>query len=68
MTAERVTRPPAAARDNGELRRELARARAKSRSPGSRPAPASASPERPDRVAQAERIRTMLSDPCSRNP
>ena len=66
MTAERVTRPQSGARDNSELRRELARARAKSRPPNSRPAPAS--PERPDRMARAERIRTMLSDPCSRNP
>ena len=66
MTAERVTVLQVAARENSELRRELARARAKNRPPGSRPAPASS--ERPDRVDRTEWIRIMLSDPCSRNP
>jgi hypothetical protein len=66
MTAQRMTELRPAARENSELRRELARARANSRPPGSRPAPASS--ERPGRVDRTEWIRIMLSDPCSRNP
>lgn len=66
MTAERVTVLQAAARENSELRRELARARAKRRPSSSRPAPAT--PERPDRMDRAEWIRIMLRDPHSRNP
>jgi hypothetical protein len=66
MTAERMTGPRPAVRENSELRRELARARASRRPPGPRPAPASS--ERPGRVDRAEWIRIMLSDPCSRNP
>ena len=57
-----------AARENVELHRELARARAQNEHMRSLPTASSRGSAEADRVARTEWVRVMLADPCSRNP